>query len=474
MAFKDNRDFIAALEKTGDVVRIKNEVDWNLEAGGIVRRANELMAPAPFFEKIKDYPAGYRIFGAPLATHRRMAIAMGLEPDISVRDLQLEYERRIQRPIKPMIVTKAPCKENILLGDDVDLYRFPAPMIHDGDGGRYLCTWNLDVCQDPDIEWTNWGLYRRMILNQRYLTGQCDSYSDQGRIFHEKYVPQHKNLPVAVVIGADPICIMVAGSSFRIGESEVDYAGALSQAPVELVKCETSSLLVPAHAEIVIEAEIVHDVRVDEGPFGEFTGYRTPRMLEVLFDVKAITYRNDPILTMSCMGMPVDDAGLFRGIDSAVQVKRFLKQFAISFTDVSVPAEASQHLAIIGIKKNYNYSVSRLFNAICLYGRVPTTIVVDEDVDVFNMNEVIHALVTKCHPVNGILVREGERVIPLTPYLTSKEKLASTGPKLLFDCTWPLDWPKETRVPPRMSFAEAYPEEIKQKILKNWKTYGYK
>src|SRR3990172_2819840 len=121
MAFDDNRQFIEALEKSGDVVRIKNTVDWDLEAGAIVRRVSEMRKAAPLFEKIKDYPEGYRIFGEPLGTYRRLAVALGMAPDTPYREIRAEYERRLPNLIKPVVVTDAPCKENIVRGDDVDL-----------------------------------------------------------------------------------------------------------------------------------------------------------------------------------------------------------------------------------------------------------------------------------------------------------------------------------------------------------------
>ncbi|MDP2645072.1 MAG: UbiD family decarboxylase [Desulfobacterales bacterium] len=161
MAFNDNREFIEALEKTGDVVRIRQEVDWDLEVGAITRRVCERQDPAPFFEKIKDYPEGYRIFGAPLATERRFAAALGLNQDTPFREIQAEYSRRLERPVKPVIVKDAPCKENVLVGDEVDLHRFPAPMVHEGDGGRYMATWHAMVSKSAKKDWTNWGMYQR-------------------------------------------------------------------------------------------------------------------------------------------------------------------------------------------------------------------------------------------------------------------------------------------------------------------------
>src|SRR3990167_6976688 len=167
---KDNRLFIEKAEKTGDVVRVKQEVDWDLEAGAITRRTNEIRGPAPFFEKVRDYPSGYRIFGSPLGTYRRMAISLGLEPATSIRALQDEFESRTEHLVKPVLVKNAPCKEHILRGDEVDLFKFPVPMIHDGDGGRHIGTWHIIITRDPSSEWVNWGLYRLMAHNRRYAS----------------------------------------------------------------------------------------------------------------------------------------------------------------------------------------------------------------------------------------------------------------------------------------------------------------
>src|SRR3990170_9067623 len=143
MVYQDIREYIAALEKCGEATRIEQEVDWNLEAGAITRLVCERRLPAPFFQKIKGYSSEHRMFGAPLASHKRIAVAMGLDPNTSVDELMEVYRARIRNPIKPVVVGTGPCKENIVKGADVDLFKFPAPMVHDGDGGRYMFTWHL-------------------------------------------------------------------------------------------------------------------------------------------------------------------------------------------------------------------------------------------------------------------------------------------------------------------------------------------
>jgi 4-hydroxy-3-polyprenylbenzoate decarboxylase len=478
MAIKDNREFVQALEKSGDVVRIKQEVDWDLEAGAIIRRVCEIEGPVCFFEKVKGYPKGYRLLGAPLNTYRKLAVAMGLAPETPIPQLHSEFERRMEHPLKPVLVETGPCKENILLGEEVDLYRFPAPMVHDGDGGRYIGTWHGVASKDPDTGWLNWGTYRLMIHNKRHMGGLVLPGSDIGRMFYGKYEPRSELMPFAAFIGADPLCHVSCMTPLGAEQSEVDYTGALRQEPMEVVKCETNDLLVPAYSEIVLEGEMLPGVRMDEGPFGEFTGYRTsPRSPRPVYRVNAISYRNDPIVTVSNVGTPVDETALGTSVSWAWLYRKALRERGIPFTGVFVPPQMVCQVAIVGVRTIYSNIATRIGNILSTCGipGLPTmVIVVDADVDVTNLNQVFHALATKCHPARGIRVSENEPGIPLIPFLNLEERMWGKGASVLFDCTWPLDWPKETAVPPVCSFNEVYPSEVRDKVLANWANYGFK
>ncbi len=474
MVFNSNREFIHALEESGDLVRISREIDWDLEAGAIARRVSEMRKPAPFFEKIKDYPEGYRIFGEPLGTYRRLAIALGLPPDTPYREIRAEYERRLKNLIKPVLTKDAPCKENVVLGDDVDLFQFPAPLVHEGDGGRYIGSWHAIICRDPKRDWTNWGMYRLMILNSRYLTGLCEPYTHQYDIFNRVYAPNNQSMPVAIAIGMDPICSMMSASRSFGRRNEADYAGAVRQEPVELIKCETNDILVPAHSEIVLEGEMLFGKAAVEGPFGEYTGYRSdPRGPKVVYRINAITYRNNPILTMTCMGIPVTSDTVVRSMDYELLVKRILRMNRIPFTDVHVPADSATLMAIVGVKPSYKGIANQIGHAFAAAQMgVYKVIVVEDDVDVFSMSEVFHALASKCHPVRGIRIYdEAIDPSPLNPFLSPEERKWHIGAKAVFDCTWPVEW--EGAVPGRVSFREMYPKEIRERIEQNWSKDGF-
>lgn len=475
MPYNDLRDFIAKCEQVGDVQRINQEVDWNLEAGAITRRCCELSAPAPFFQKIKDYPEGYRLLGAPLATLRRLAIAMELDPDSSFREIMDVYMKR-SRPIKPRLVKDGPCKENVLLGDDVDLYKFPAPLIHDGDGGRYISTWHIIVTKDPDSDWVNWGMYRQMIHTKNTLGGLLTPAQHIGMIFRNKYEARNVPMEFAVAIGTEPITAIVGAAPVPAGVSEADIVGGIRGEPIDLIKCESVDLEVPATSEIVIEGEVKPHERKVEGPFGEYGGYvAIPSLPRAVYRVKTVTHRHNPILPMSCMGTPVDDSDVVQGVSWSAEIFVNLQKMGFPVTGIYMPPEFCSSGVVISTKTTYTNIASRI--AACVWAGavghfITKIIIVDDDVDPTNMREVLHAWVTKCHPVRGTTVVPQAVMAPAVPYYSPEETHYNQGANAYYDCTWPYRWPKESKAR-RSSFRDIYPQEIQQKVLANWEKYGF-
>ena len=474
MAIIDNHQFISALEQVGEVVKIEDEVDWDLEAGAILQRGAELQSPAILMENITDYP-GWRLFGNSIATYRRLAVAMGLHPDTPFRDILEEYYNRVQKPIKPVLIQDAPCQENILVGDDVDLMALPAPMLHDGDGGRYLCTWSTLVTKDPDTNWVNWGMYRAMIHNERYLTGLVLPGSDVGKIFYEKYAKYNKPMPFARAIGPDPISGLISGVPVGLEVNECDVAGGVLGEPVQLVKCKTVDLEVPAHAEIILEGELLPNITVDEGPFGEWLGFITfARSPQVVFKVNCITYRNNPILVVAIMGMPVNDDHLLLSVAYSAATKRLLQAQGIPVKDVFFPPHCGGLLCIVSTETPYSGIPNQIANVILgsrgISRAVHYIIIVGPDVDPFNQNEVMHSMTTLCDPKRGISIRHNELSNPLIPFLPFEDQRWARSSKAVFDCTWPVDWPKE-KIPIKASFKTIYPQGIQDRVLQKWAKY---
>ena len=474
---RDNREYAADLERHGDLVRIRQEVDWDLEAGAIVRRVCELKAPAPLMERIKDYP-GWRYLGAPIATYRRLAISLGMDPRSSVPEIAEEYLRRTTtEPIPPVVVDPqdAPCKQNILKGDEVDLCKLPAPLVHDGDGGRYIGTWHAVVSEGAEEGSVNWGMYRLMLYDSRLMAGAVFPFSDLGKAFHQRYEPRGEPMPFAAVIGPPPLVAVAASAPSPIPEPE--FTGQLMGAPIELVKCETSDLLVPAHSEVVLEGVILPNVRLEEGPFGEYTGYRTsPRDKRLAFLVKAITFRDDAILTISNMGVPTDEGQLLRSFSLGLELEKLLRSQGIPITGVYMPPESTHHMMIVGVKPIYSNIATQIANLAFGSKLGPwfhMVVVVDDTIDIYNWDEVFHALCTRCHPVRDIRVYEHSVGTALYPFLSGHERRYAKGAQVLFDCTWPLDWDPVNEVPRLVSFRTVYPQEIQEKVLANWEAYGF-
>jgi 4-hydroxy-3-polyprenylbenzoate decarboxylase len=320
MVFSDLRAYIDALESEKEVVRIKKEVDWNLELGAIIRRSYDLNAPAPLFENIKGYPKGYSVLGAP--------IGLSNKPGRSLARLAMS------------LGFSGPCKENIFTGDQVNLLSLPVPFIHEGDGGRYIGTWHLIATKDPDTQWVNWGMYRLMVIDER--TMGCLLRPDQHIGFHyyQKYEARGEPMEFAVAIGTEPVSSLVGALRVPTGVNEVEVAGGIRGEPVELVKCETVDLYVPATSEIVIEGVVPPHERRDEGPFGEYTGYLARESSpKPVFQVTALTYRDNPIQVHSCMGVPVDDSAVVTTVVRAADILDDLCQKGFPVKSVYLPPE---------------------------------------------------------------------------------------------------------------------------------------
>ena len=483
MIFSDLRAYIETLEKEEELVHVKKEVDWNLELSGIIRRSYDLKAPAPLFERIKGYPNGHRILGAPIGlSHRqgrslaRLAVSLGFPANSTFTEIVERCAEKRKERIKPVVVDTGPCKENIFLGDKINLLELPIPFFHKGDGGRYIGTWHIVVTKDPETNWVNWGMYRLMVIDER--TMGCLLRPDQhiGLHYYQKYELMNRPMEFAVAIGTEPVSSIVGAVRVPAGVNEVDVAGGIRGEPIELVKCETVDLYVPATSEIVIEGFVPPFERHKEGPFGEYTGYIASESFpKPVFKVTALTHRNNPIQVHSCMGVPVDDSDVVTTVIRAADILDDLRQKGIPVKMVYLPPEGVGHLAVISTKVPYSNFAKHL--AFSVWGSTSGRtiwylIVVDEDIDPTNMNEVIWTLTTRCHPHRGIFSTGSSWGIPLLPFLSPHEKMHYQGSQVLFDCTWPKDWPDDA-VPVKASFDQVWPKDIQEMILKNWSEYGY-
>jgi 4-hydroxy-3-polyprenylbenzoate decarboxylase len=483
MIFNDLREFIDCLDREGEIVHVTQEVDWYLEIGAIIRHSYDLKAPAPLFEKIKGYPSGFRILGAPVGTSvqpgryfSRLAVSLDMPADFSYEQIVEAYIKKSNRLIPPVLVKSGPCKENILLGEDIDLLKFPVPHLHDGDGGRYLGTWHMVVTKDPDSGWMNWGMYRVMVADHKTMTGLIRPDQHIGLHYYQKYEARKKPMEFAVVTGTEPVSSIVAATRVPMGVNEADVAGGLRGAPLELVKCETVDLLVPATSEIVIEGVVPPGERLPEGPFGEYTGYLSrDNNPKPVFKVTAITHRNDPIQVHSCMGVPVDDSAVVTTVIRAANILQDLRAKGFPVRMVYCPPEAVSHMAVISTETPFTNFAKHLAAAVWGSNSGRTVwylVVVDKDIDPTRMDQVLWAMTTRCHPQRGIFNMGESWGIALPPFLNRYEREHGLGSQVLIDCTWPGEWPQE-EIPITASFESVWPKEIQEKVIRNWSSYGF-
>jgi len=475
---KDLRSFLETLQRTGDLATVDREVHWDLELGAISRRMTEMDGPAIWFRNITDYP-GQSIFVNPISTWRRAAVTLGLPAHARIPEIYQEYIRRDANPVLPVEVKDAVCRDVIVRGKDVDVCNLATPMIHEGDGGRYLGTWCIVVCKDPDTGWVNWGTYRFMIHNTRYLVGWPFPPSHCGTILQEKFLPQNKPMPIAIVMGADPASHLAATSTTRIGRDEASLAGGLAGHPIEIARCLDSDLTFPACAEVVLEGEILPDRIAHEGPYGEYPGYRSGEMGRgILMQVNTIAHRKNPILTMDCTGLK-DCTSVVAALGGGVGVQRALEKAGVPVTGVYIPSEGAIHLYIIGVSKGGREVTEKVLDVLTGRRTYATKIlVVEDDVDIFNLSEVLHAWATRCHSGDarkgrgGVFIKNVEgSAQALTPCYDMEERSRRAGAVAAFDVSFPSSW-DPTEIPIKATFQAMYPEEIKKKVLDNWKAYG--
>lgn len=464
---KDLRDFIAKCEKEGQLHRIKDEVDWDLELSHIAKLNEERKGPALLFENVKGYDSP--VLTSVCTTTERLALIMGMPKQSTLVDLMREWVKKGETKVPPKYVDTGPCKENSMMGDEVDLFKFPVPKFFPMDGGRFFGTAHFVVTKDPESGWINVGTYRLQLLDKNHLGTQFikGKHSD---IMLKKYQALKKPMPVAVVVGADPLMFLMGAARLSAFESEYDLAGSIRGEPVEVVKCQTNDLPVPAAAEIVVEGEVDADAFMPEGPFGEYTGYYSgvgtdPRNF---IKVNGITHRNNPIFMSTTVGRAVTDTHMTMALTYGSTLWQQLVAMRIpGLKAVYCPPEGSgRFLAIISIKQMYPGHADQVLTAAIstemgAYG-LKTVIVVDDDIDPWDISRVMYALSFRFQPNRSQVIKRG-RSTPLDPSLPIGNR-DITG-RLLLDATIPYDW-KEKPIP-----IELDPEVVK-KVQARWSELG--
>ncbi len=446
MGYKDLREFLAKLEEVGELYRVKQPVDTLYEIGGWVRYSDDKRpkGPALLFENIEGYKEGYRLYAGGIGSLRRLAMALGLDPDTPLKDLIMTYKKRSEKPIDPVKVADGPVRENIKLSEKADLLEFPIPWWTPRDGERYLGTWHANVTQNPVTGVTNVGMYRVQLVDRRRACAGFLPYSDAGYHFKERE-SLGEPLEMAIVIGADETVNMAAASGEPEQVDEYAIAGGLREEPVELVQCETVNLWVPANAEIVIEGKILPGERVPEGPFGEHTGYHGGGVrMRPVFHVTGIMHRKDPIFRGSLLGKPTNEIHIFYQVALAANgLKMFEKHGPTGVKMIHCPPEGDSVMsAVIQIAPHYvghSWDVGRTWLSSSVSSYSKYVVIVDEDINPFDLGEVWWAIMTRTQGGRDIEILRWGKMSKSDPSIPRSQ--GEFSDKVIIDATKKLDYP---------------------------------
>ena len=466
MKYTDLRDFIAALEQRGELVRIQAEVDPRLEMTEIADRTLRAGGPALLFENPKGFttPVLANLFG----TEQRVALGMGAENLGALRDIGdiLAYLRQPDPPkgmrdmwdkapllkqvlhMGPKVVRNAACQYHAKQGAEVDLNQLPIQTCWPGDAAP-LITWPLVITRGPSKERQNLGIYRLQLLGRNKLIMRWLSHRGGALDFREWQL-QHPGqpYPVAVALGADPATTLAAVTPIPDAISEYAFAGLLRGSKTELAECFTPlcrehGLQVPASAEYILEGYLAPDELADEGPFGDHTGYYNEVERFPVFTVEAITHRESPIYHSTYTGRPPDEPAVLGVALNEVFIPILQKQFP-EIVDFYLPPEGcSYRMAVVTIRKEYPGHAKRVMLGVWSFLRqfmyTKFVIVTDEDVNARDWQDVIWAMTTRMDP------RRDSVFIDNTPidYLDFASPEAGLGSKVGFDAT--NKWPGESQ-----------------------------
>jgi 4-hydroxy-3-polyprenylbenzoate decarboxylase len=476
----DLRDFLESLEAVGELHRIDAEVDPVLELGAIAQRLAERGGPAVHFTNVTGAAHGVTwtsgILGrGSLGLWSKFAVALGRNAKAEYREVLEEVTRRQESSVRPLQVSGGQCKAVILRGSDIDLGSLGAPTLHESDGGPCLTSWAFTVAADPDSNYVAWDLLPLMVQSENTLAGQLNRDTNVGRLWLDKYRKAAQPMPVAIVFGAGPMA--TAAAALRRGRTRItdpEIAGALQRSPVQLVKCETNGLLVPAGAEMVLEGVVHPDKLTQCGPFGSSFGYRDAKTVDApIFEIHAITHRENPILPCCAWGTPTNDLHIVQGLDRDSQLKAKFENAGAPVVDVFSPPWLAGAVVAASTQVPYTayaQSVAGVIRTTEATKNTPYILVCDDDIDITNPVSLFHALVTKCHPKRDTWLIQQAEAAADAPYLTPHDRQLGCSARAIFDCTWPLDWDRSIAVPPKVSFDQCYPKALQEKVLSEWVT----
>lgn len=468
--YNDLRQWLEQVEAIGELAHPKG-ADWNLEIGGVSEIDYKKRGPALLFDEIRGHAKGFRILTSSTNSARRLGLTLRMGADHSDASLVEQLRGAPNRwaaaakDFDPVFVDSGPVFENVMQGDAVDLMKFPTPLWHALDGGRYIGTGAAVATIDPDDHWVNLGAYRSMLVDKNHVTMNIVN-GKHGRTHCDKWMAREGRAPVAIHIGMDPLFMILAGVEVPTGMSELNYAGAVRGEPVKVVKSTVTGLPLIADAEIIIEGWIKQGETTDEGPFGEWPGYYVSGTTqEPYLKVERVLYRNDPIILGAPPAKPPHDYSYMRTIMKSAMIFDALVSAGIpEVKGVYAPeCGGGRMLVIVAIRQRYagharqaGFIASQCREAAYM-GKY--TIVVDEDIDVTNLEEVLWAVCTRTDPATSIDFIRRAWASKAEPMLRPGEPAFNS--RAVIDACKPFEWIADF---PRVAEADpAYLRELEKK-----------
>lgn len=479
MAYADLREFIAALERAGELVRVRAEVDPALEITEITDRVSKRGGPALLFERVKGsrMPVLINAFGSPV----RMSLALQVPSlDALAEELQAILELKPPQGLLgklkllptlhdlsqafPVVARGGPCKE-VIERVHPSLEGIPILRCWPQDAGPFI-TFPLVFTKDPETGVRNCGAYRLQVFDER-TTGMHWHVQKGAAVHHRKAKRVGRRVEVGVAIGADPAVCFAATLPLPEGLDEMLVAGFIRKKPVELVRCETVDVEVPANAEIVLEGYVDAEELRTEGPFGDHTGYYSLADTYPVFHLTAVTRRREPIYHTTVVGRPpMEDCHMAAAIERLFFP--LLKKQLPEIVDFHMPFAGIFHnLALVSIEKQYPGHARKVMHALWGLGQAMVTkviVVTDADVNLRDYAEVAWKALNHIDPE-----RDAEFVLGPVETLDHASRLPKYGSKMGIDAT--RKWPEE-------GFARPWPDEIvmspevKALVDRRWAEYG--
>lgn len=423
VGYKDLREYMALLEEKGLLKHAKAEVDLNHEVGALSSMALDDRGPGLLLENIKGHPGG-RLAINIMSTTEQMAIAFNAEDD-DVEIVNVIHQGKAN-PIPPKLVDSAVCQEVVLTGNEVDVYSIPTPIWHEKDAGPYIGTTAGVITVDPDTGFLNSGMYRCMIMDKNHITVQArgghpvgtkpeDAGAQGGHVDILKWEQRGKNAPIALAIGMDPMTTYVTAQgvpSHKLEHAEYAVAGAWLGEPLEIVKCQTNDLLVPARSEIILEGEILRDQRTSEGPWGENADIYSAIDDVFVMQINCITHRKDPI-NYGLICRPLQDYPKFL-------MGGALKAYLMSKLDIVkdayvFPRTGNRPLAIVAARVHEPGDVQKVIDAVkamppesYLMVKPRWLVIVDEDAEIRDPNDMFWRFTLAVRPEKDLHVQEAQ------------------------------------------------------------------